>query len=180
MECGPPLNLTTTVKVEELKALVPEDVEPRDFTVEGELIEDSVEKKQDAYSDDDPQENTDDDDAQENGEHRLALDEKDGETSLPHNESSSPKNPIYGAEKSYKCPECNLCYSRASQLRAHERTHFEEQVNARLWYCMVTKEGGFEALKILFSIIVIHYFLPSLKGLAEIVPKRTSVQSQVS
>ncbi|XP_068231612.1 zinc finger protein 850-like [Palaemon carinicauda] len=115
MEPGPPLNLTTTVKVEELKVMAAEE-EPRDFTVEGELVEepDPIDSEKEDHVGDSLNSNED----------KLELNEEAKENTV----MMTVKDSSYGATKSYQCLECHQCFSRASQLRSHERSHLEDQV----------------------------------------------------
>nr|XP_045595079.1 uncharacterized protein LOC123756114 [Procambarus clarkii]XP_045595080.1 uncharacterized protein LOC123756114 [Procambarus clarkii]XP_045595081.1 uncharacterized protein LOC123756114 [Procambarus clarkii]XP_045595082.1 uncharacterized protein LOC123756114 [Procambarus clarkii]XP_045595083.1 uncharacterized protein LOC123756114 [Procambarus clarkii]XP_045595084.1 uncharacterized protein LOC123756114 [Procambarus clarkii]XP_045595085.1 uncharacterized protein LOC123756114 [Procambarus clarki len=111
MESAPPLNLSTTVKVEDLKAMVP-DENAHEYTVEGELVDEAS----DAVGEDG---NT------------LAMDEEEGHEDTKENLMTEAKllasSPLDSKEKEYKCSECPSAFARASQLRAHERTHYEEQ-----------------------------------------------------
>ncbi|KAK7067056.1 hypothetical protein SK128_015328 [Halocaridina rubra] len=120
MDSAPPLNLTTTVKVKELE--IEAEDEPRDYTVEGELVEEAVENEgQDPLTED----------------VHIKIDEKEIENEVKNNdklhavpteEALVPKNGISSFGKEYQCSSCAASFSRASQLRAHERSHVEEQI----------------------------------------------------
>ncbi|KAG7158777.1 Endothelial zinc finger protein induced by tumor necrosis factor alpha-like [Homarus americanus] len=120
MESGPPLNLSTTIKVEDLKAMVPEE-NTHEYTVEGELVEEAS-------------------GALDEDGGTLAMDGHEGNSQelLNHHEDTkenlmtetkllSSRGRLGAKEKEYKCSECPSAFVRASQLRAHERTHYEEQ-----------------------------------------------------
>lgn len=135
MESAPPLNLSTTIKVEDLKAMVPDEA-AHEYTVEGELVpeESSTAAGQDEDSDDaivpgeDQEAVQEEEEQQEDGgdggqEAETTEDTKENLTNI-----LTSNTRFYGRDKEYKCAECSLAFVRASQLRAHERTHFEEQV----------------------------------------------------
>lgn len=125
MESAPPLNLSTTVKVEDLQAMVPEEA-PQEYTVEGEVVSEAgttVDEEVNALGTDD-----DEGDAQEI-HNDLDLEQEDTKENLTSDVSVfASKSHSNGEGKDYKCSECQAEFVRASQLRAHERTHYEEQV----------------------------------------------------
>lgn len=122
MESAPPLNLSTTIKVEDLQTMVPEEA-PEEYTVEGEVVsetettiddEGNIEKEEDTLQDIQNDEDIVQEDTKENITSDKALHESKGRSNRNEND--------------YKCAECQAEFVRASQLRAHERTHYEEQV----------------------------------------------------
>lgn len=124
MESAPPLNLSTTVKVEDLKAMVPEE-DSHEYTVEGELVDEAssaVDEDGNAQAMDEEEDNS-----QEMNHH-----EDTKENLISEAKMLSSRGRPYAREKDYKCPECPSEFVRASQLRAHERTHYEEQVRKTL------------------------------------------------
>ena len=125
MESAPPLNLSTTVKVEDLQAMVPEETD-QEYTVEGEVVSEAgttVDDETDPLATDEDECNVKD---VHNDLDMIKEDTKENLTSdVPLFESNSHSN---AKEKDYKCSECQAEFVRASQLRAHERTHYEEQV----------------------------------------------------
>ncbi|MPC19655.1 hypothetical protein E2C01_012579 [Portunus trituberculatus] len=124
MESAPPLNLSTTVKVEDLQAMVPEEA-PQEYTVEGEVVSEAgtaVDEETNALGTDEDEGN-----AQEI-QNDPDLEEEDTKENLTSDVTAFASNSHPNAEgKDYKCSECQAEFVRASQLRAHERTHYEEQ-----------------------------------------------------
>lgn len=125
MESAPPLNLSTTVKVEDLQAMVPEEA-AQEYTVEGEVVSDTGTTLDEETN---PLETDGEEgDIQETQKdiHIVKEDIKENLTSdvalFEPNIHSNTK------EKDYKCSECQAEFVRASQLRAHKRSHYEEQV----------------------------------------------------
>lgn len=127
MESAPPLNLSTTVKVEDLQAMVPEEA-AQEYTVEGEVVSEAgttVDEEANTLGTDGDEGNVqkiqnDLDIVQEDTKENLTSDVSLFESKIHPN----------AKEKDYKCSECQAEFVRASQLRAHERSHYEEQVGS--------------------------------------------------
>lgn len=127
MESGPPLNLSTTIKVEDLQTMVPEEA-PQEYTVEGEVVTEEVGAAVDEEGNTDKEEDIDQESQDEKKTGNEDTKEKiTSDTGLGGTNTN---------DTDYKCPECQAEFVRASQLRAHERTHYEEQVRCCLsTYC---------------------------------------------
>ena len=152
MDSGPPLNLSTTVKVEDSmiteNVLHPETV----FTVDGVVVpentkhvdrETTEEVNLPTERDSDPltidHENpTDKTELKTNG---LVAD-RDVSSSVSSKDEATPSSSS-SSNREYMCDECGKCFSRASQLRPHQRSHHEEQVSVCKYIIQVSMEKIF-------------------------------------
>lgn len=129
MESAPPLNLSTTIKVEDLQTMVPEEA-AQEYTVEGEVVTEEAGAAVDEEGNTDKEEDID---------QEFQDEEKTGNEDTKENITGDTD--ALGTntnETDYKCAECQAEFVRASQLRAHERTHYEEQVRRSLsTYCSI-------------------------------------------
>lgn len=120
MESAPPLNLSTTIKVEDLQTMVPEEA-PQEYTVEGEVVSETGTIADEEGNTDKEEDNSQEVQDKQEGGHEDTKENITSETSILGISSNLDEN-------DYKCSECQAEFVRASQLRAHERTHYEEQV----------------------------------------------------
>lgn len=102
--------------------MVPEEA-AQEYTVEGEVVSETgttvdEEGNTDREEDSVQEVQNDEDIEQEDTKENITSD-----TALLGSKSHSNVK-----ENDYKCSECQAEFVRASQLRAHERTHYEEQV----------------------------------------------------
>lgn len=102
--------------------MAPEEA-AQDYTVEGEVVSETGTTVNEECITDKEEDNVQDIQNDQDVEQEDTKENITSDTTLFGSESHSNAK-----ENDYKCSECHAEFVRASQLRAHERTHYEEQV----------------------------------------------------